>query len=241
MLTTILGNLGSGKTLLMVILAYYADKPIVANFNIQFDDKEVEEFNLNRFLQADYENCVILLDEAYTYLESRISGSELNRIMSYILFQSRKKNVELYITAQLLSSLDKRYRELSDLFIIANPNEANFRYFMVFDNKEFQFALNKQKVTPFFSCYNTNEVIFTKNEKLLFDTKDSDDKLDEIEKHAKTIEDYYHKKKINTITKDMVDLYIRTDKTIPEFLSKNIYTVIRLNAKEKKEKKKIKK
>ncbi len=237
MLCTIIGNLGSGKTLLATILAYYSNLPIISNYSIEFPNKQIEEFNLNKFIRAEYSNCVIVMDEAYTYLESRISGSELNRIMSYILFQSRKKSVQMYITAQLLSSLDKRYRELSDMFIVANRIGVNFQYFVLVGNQQSNFILKYENVLPFFDMYNTNEVILSTDKKILFDTQESADKLKEIEKYADEITEFYKERKIKAITKNLVDLYATTN-NVPKFLTKDIHSVIRMRENDKKREKK---
>lgn len=219
----------------MVILSFYQKRKIIANFSIDFsqinNDLIVEEFDLNKFLRTEYENCIVLLDEVYTYLESRISGSELNRAMSYILFQSRKKNIELYITAQLLKSIDVRFRELSDCYIIANRKGLDFNYTFIIEKIQFEVTFNYQKVEKFFSFYNTNEVIKTTNQKVLFDIQDSDDKLDDIQKYAEEIKDYYNKQNIEKVTKSLIDLYIATHDNIPKFLSANIFAIISLERK----------
>lgn len=234
MLITILGNLGSGKTLLMVCLSYYSKLKVISNFQLSFIHKQCESFNLSMFLRCEYSDCIILLDEAYSYLESRVSGSELNRIMSYMLFQSRKKNVLLYITAQLLSSIDKRYRQLSDIFIIAERKNLDFQYFVYFNNQVTSFILKFEKMLPFFDLYNTNEVISTTDNKILFDVKESNDKLEAIIEYTTEIKNYYYKKGIKSITKNLIDLYITTHTNIPKFLAKEIHSYIQLEKSESK-------
>ena len=150
--------------------------------------------------------------------------------MSYILFQSRKKNVLLYITAQLLSSVDKRYRELSDLFIVAIRKSENFSYY-VYKKTIFigTININYEKASLFFDYYDTNQIIFTNNSKILFDIQNSEEKLDDIEKYAKEIQEFYQKQKIKLITRNLVDLYITTHSTIPKFLASGIHAIIKLN------------
>lgn len=236
MLITIVGNLGSGKTLLAVILGYYSKKKVVSNFSIHFKHKKVERFDLATFLQAKYESCTILLDEAYTYLESRVSGNQLNRIMSYILFQSRKKNVELYITAQLLSSIDLRYRELSELYVVAYRNGIDFKYYFVGKGYCYERDFEFDKVIPFLGMYDTNEVILTKDKKMLFEIQSSDEKVEELKEYARVIEKHYSEKNINKITKNLVSLYA-TSYNMPKFLINDVYTIIRMNAIKKKKQK----
>ncbi|MFW9949622.1 MAG: AAA family ATPase [Candidatus Thorarchaeota archaeon] len=244
MLVAILGNLGSGKTLLSVINAYYSNLPIVSNFFIDFSNREIESFDLDRFLRADYQNCIILLDEAYNYLESRISGSELNRVMSYILFQFRKKNVTMYFTAQLFSTIDRRYRELCDMIIVAKSRDPtkkeNFSYTITNFLITKKFVLDYEKASEFFTMYDTKEVILNHNPKLEFNLKSDTDKMSEITMIAEEVNQFYEKK--NTLTRNMVKLYFTTHK-LPSFLITEVYTQAKLLRDEKKEQKgkKIKK
>lgn len=235
MLIPILGNLGAGKTVLMVIFSFYSDKLVVSNFDLFFTHKKTEPFEINKFLSGQYENCIILLDEAYTYLESRVPASELVRIMGYILMQSRKSKVDLYLTAQLLSSIDKRYRELSDYFIVADSRKNeydDFTYHLSDKNQYFTFKLDYLKVLPFFELYNTNQKILTTNPKILFDTKNSDEKEEEINNYANIIEEYYENEGLTNITKSMVQLYATTKK-VPHFLVESIYAELKIRKKKK--------
>lgn len=237
MLVTIAGGLGSGKTLLATVIAYYSKLDVYSNYQISFTHKKAQPFDLGKFIRAEYENCLIILDEAYTYLESRVSGSETNRIMSYILFQSRKKNVQLYLTCQLLSSIDRRYRELSDIFIIADRYRLDFHYIIFHPSGNSEIFMNYDKMSNFFQFYNTNEVIGTTNTKLLFDIQDSAGKKEEIENFAHEIKEYYESEGSKRVTKSMINLYITTHNHIPSFLSDGIYTQLKLE-KEKEESKK---
>lgn len=242
MLITILGNLGSGKTLFMVINAFFSSNlPIVSNFKLNFGNKkEIEPFDLKKFIRAEYENCIILLDEAYNYLESRISSNELNRIMSYILFQSRKKNVTLYITAQLYSSIDKRFRQLTDMLIIANKTNR-FNYTITDFNSTKSFSITFEKAAQFYQMYNTNEIIQIQNKKIIFNNLTSENKMSEIQFLADEIIEFYKKDEITNITSNLVDLYCMSYE-IPKFMVKPTFTAIKLKLdkiKKKSRKKKV--
>ena len=124
----ILGGLGSGKTLFMTILAKMIAKPIFSNYALKFSDIAVKPLEIEKLFHSEYQNCCVLMDEAYIYLESRISGSEMNRCLSYVLFQSRKRGVILILTAQLSSSVDVRFRELVDIVIHCEKMGDCYRY-----------------------------------------------------------------------------------------------------------------
>lgn len=238
-LATILGNLGSGKTLFTVIIASDSKLPVVSNFKLNLPNVECLPFELNKFLKAEYSDCIIILDEAYTYLESRISQSELNRIMSYILFQSRKKNVTIYLTAQLFSTIDKRYRELSEFLVIAyrkNLDFADFVYYVYSKTKKRKIVIPFTKAVDFFKYYDTNEVVFERDEKLDFRLKDGKEKSNDIDEIAILVKEHYAKIGIEKITKDMVKLYF-TITELPEFLVGSVYTKLSIENKKSKQKK----
>lgn len=57
MLTVILGGLGSGKTLLMTIIAITSKRKFYSNFKI--DNKNYNEFNLDEFSRGKYSNSIV--------------------------------------------------------------------------------------------------------------------------------------------------------------------------------------
>lgn len=191
MLCIIEGGLGSGKTLLMVILSQYSKLPIVSNFEIKMD---YEELDIHKFVKSGYDNCNIFLDEGYVYLDSRLSQKKRNRLMSYVLFQSRKKSVNIFITVQLRGSLDIRYRSLAD-YIISCQNKGNkFRYTIYRPNDPSYNAsaiIPYEKALDYFKLYNTNEVIadFDSSFQFLSDQE----KLEYAKEHAdKFLKDWKH-------------------------------------------------
>jgi len=137
---------------------------VVANFHL---NGPYTEFEMAPFLKSTYHDCLILLDEAYVYLESRTSMRQSNRLMSYVLFQSRKKNVSIYLTVQLASSVDVRFRSLADYVITAENLGIGFEYTLGRPNDPSTVTtalLPLEKALPFFAYYDTNEVIDNTNE-----------------------------------------------------------------------------
>lgn len=114
MLTSILGDIRQGKTLLMTIFAFHSNRKLYANYKLELP----EYFKLN---PADLfqlpNNCEVFIDEAYAWLESRTSGADLNKCSSYILFQSGKRTINIYLTAQLFSTVDIRFRHMSNIIV----------------------------------------------------------------------------------------------------------------------------
>ena len=60
-------------------------------------------------------NCLFLLDEAYLFMDSRTSGSKMNRLFNSFAMQTRKRGVDMYITTHEVKRLDQRIRAAIDL------------------------------------------------------------------------------------------------------------------------------
>ena len=77
---------------------------------------------------------LLLVDEAWEIWESRESIDRFQILMSRLIFLSRKLGFELIMSAQLSSSLDKRARFLSEMWILASKEftkqgEPFFKYY----------------------------------------------------------------------------------------------------------------
>jgi len=182
LLPIIRGTLGSGKTLFMVIEGcrlHAIGKKIYANFNLKFPDgKKAEKLTID-LLTPDLSDCVVLIDEAYAWLESRTSMKSLNRYLTYILFQSRKRNLDFYLTTQLISAIEMRFQNLADHLITARLININSR--SAYSKKQFQydvisytpsgkrirriFTISFDKARKYFDLYDTREVIAVDKEK----------------------------------------------------------------------------
>lgn len=124
MLVLILGGLGSGKTLLLALIALMDDRPIWSNFEIK--DARYHELTPSGIDALD--RSVALMDEGYVWIESRVSSSLINRIVSQVLFQSRKRKTDIAVSAQLEKTLDVRFRDMADYIIVAEKGENEFIY-----------------------------------------------------------------------------------------------------------------
>jgi len=121
MIIGIIGEMGSGKTLSAVYLAsilknkgYYIIsnmKNFKLNNDLLYNPEMLKELNPNK-------KYLIIIDEIYVYADSRRSTSKKNLLLSYLLFQSRKRNLDIIYTAQKFTSIDVRIRNLTDLFIL---------------------------------------------------------------------------------------------------------------------------
>lgn len=158
MLISIIGSIGSGKTLLCVILASKSSKRVFSNF--QIDIKNYNELEVIDLLNLE-NDIIVIIDEAYTWLESRTSLSTLNRYLSYIIFQSRKRNLDVFTTSQMFSSVDIRFREQSNIIIECNRIDDNFHYTFKDVGKRIisTFVLPLKNAKKYFKLYDTNEIV----------------------------------------------------------------------------------
>jgi hypothetical protein len=133
MLMGIYGNVGSGKTALIVYIASKSPNvPIKSNFKINLPQYQPLEVSELLTLEPQKEGLFVIMDEAYVWMESRLSPSKLNRYVSYVGFQSRKRNLDIICTAQIRGTLDTRFRTLEHITVYAHdrPHKKtdDFRY-----------------------------------------------------------------------------------------------------------------
>src|SRR4030042_3552028 len=97
-----------------------------------------------------------------------------NKNMNQILFQSRKRDVDIFLSMQLLRTIDVNYRSLIDKIIKCYKNEDLERYeYLVLDKDGYKIMyITFNNARQIYNWYNTNEVIF--NEKNLNQLKYSD-------------------------------------------------------------------
>lgn len=168
MLVIILGNLGSGKTLIMTFLALLNNKLIWSNYFIDsINYRELEVIDL--FDLPD--NINLLMDEGYAWLESRASHDSLNEYLSSILYHSRKTFTDIYITTPDFSTIDKRFRKLANYIIFCEHRE-NFEiddfHFIFYDKENNSYGnitLDYLDSKPFFKLYNTYEKVESNRKK----------------------------------------------------------------------------
>jgi hypothetical protein len=174
-ITGITGNLGSGKTLIMSVLAYSdwcADgREVFSNYRLSFPFKFLsmrilkELFSKKSMRVADF-----VIDEMQIFMDSRNSGSERNKLMSYWILQTRKRKVNLLYTTQFYGQVDIRLRN-------ATATRVECVNFGTYENPDLEFTISKRAELndelyflpikrfrlsdpkKFFELYDTNELI----------------------------------------------------------------------------------
>ena len=214
MLIVILGNYGSGKTLFLTYLTFKTKRNVFSNFKL--NTKNYNHLDVLDLLNLP-NHIDVFLDEAYTWLESRLSGKAINRYLSYILLQSRKRTIDIYCTAQLFSTIDVRFRHKSDIIIECHKFKDGFHY-KIFNKNTFKskyFILPFDNAKKYYSYYDTYEIVepFEKA-RLEFSLLQSD--TSKLFKRAKEIAKVI-KPKLSRITHDSVKLALMDNGFVKDF------------------------
>lgn len=162
MLCVIVGSKGSGKTALMTSFAHMyhskTDKKIISNYDLSSIDENYAQFSYDILFDDKLHNSVLLLDEIYLYSDSRVSMSAKNRQLSYMLYQSRKTDVDIYATMISFMTLDKRFREQVDLLILCEKTYM-FKYTFITKTSRKKIYITFEQMSKIFDMYDTFEII----------------------------------------------------------------------------------
>ena len=176
MLIGIEGGLGSGKTLLMVrylLKDFNKGNQIFSNFGLNHIPYKV--LNVLEILDFDKENKSLIdismgIDELTVFADCRTSIGKMNRLFSYFILQTRKRNVNLYYTTQNMMMIDKRVREHTDIQIFCEKIKDSDgemiekkRHYTIWDFRDLHDIPKPTKfildISKYFDYYDTNEVI----------------------------------------------------------------------------------
>lgn len=169
MLIGVYGDVGSGKNVLVVyLLSKIPEIMKYVNFKLKLPNShKVDTISLFN-LEDTGKQIIVVWDEAYTEMDNRVSLSDLNRINSYLLFQSRKRNMTIISISQL-NILDIRWKGLEKYAIIGQTREIydkngedskeDFNYVITNGVKIVQFKLEYKNARTIFDCYDTRETI----------------------------------------------------------------------------------
>lgn len=225
-LVFITGQVGAGKTLLLTILATESKREKICNYQVPGATK----FELPKLLQGEYNQADIFLDEAYLYLESRTSTKSLNRVMSYVLFQSRKKGLNIFLTAQLASTIDLRFRKLADVVVICENHISFFAFHCYTIGGYRKRLLPIGRAEPYFQQFDTLEQI--QPVEVLPEAMRMSIGPEDMETEAAKILAAIHEKFPDLrVTNDVVDYYFELH-NLPTFLKKLVRVQSKLEKKE---------
>lgn len=115
MIDIFIGYQNSGKTLAMTYFLYLYYKKgykIYSNYNLNFPHTKINKEILVDFAKSDiqFNKCIIAIDEIHIYFDSRNFSSKDNKIFSYLVLQSSKRNVHIFGTTQEFMNIELRLR-----------------------------------------------------------------------------------------------------------------------------------
>lgn len=113
----IVGEMRSGKTLLMSILLYkehLKGRKVLSNYRLAFPHEPLDLNDLDLAIRGKntdrFENAVLGLDEFHLAMDSRSSGQKRNKMISFLILQSGKLRSSWYYSTQFLRQIDVRVR-----------------------------------------------------------------------------------------------------------------------------------
>lgn len=174
----IVGDRGSGKTLTMArtcIEMLQKGRTIYTNFHLNknsINKKYHNKINLldNEFFKnykdMQLYNCCVFIDEVYVYIDSRSSMSKRNRIWSYFINQTRKRDVDLYFTTQFFRQVEIRLRMNTEFFILPTcltdrQTGKTIIVNKILANRDILILIKEERfiANDYFNIYDTDEII----------------------------------------------------------------------------------
>ena len=164
MLIGIAGDLGSGKTLTATYLAckfFLEGKKIYTNYTLKgiphkriYSLRELNEIHSGAFIG----------DELWTWVDSRLSQKLVNKMTSLILAKSRKRDLTIVWTAQLVNTIEKRIRLMTEriLFPETLPRNADVPKYVrvqIVDRKLMPIGSFVFPARVYFNFYDTREEV----------------------------------------------------------------------------------
>jgi len=106
----------------------------------------------------------VCFDELWTQIDARTTSTKRNKIVGDILLKSRKRELTIVFTAQLLDLLDKRVRKIQDFtaYPILNRTETLTKVLVFRTGYPREDSLMKSfyfKTPLIFDCFDTHEEI----------------------------------------------------------------------------------
>jgi hypothetical protein len=165
-ITSIDGNRGRGKTLLMTdFLAHNPNLPKYINYKTKLPN--CLNLDISELLDLKANNRIMVaITESTTLLDTMKVNTYLGQWLSYVSMQSRKigdYGVDVLIDTQVLSTIQNRFLTQVDLYISAlGLGDKGFYYSLSFENLDINpFAFKKIKYLPFSEAFQLKDLYDT--------------------------------------------------------------------------------
>lgn len=158
------GKVGSGKTLLMTYFLnkyYKRNWRVMTNYGLTFKHEKAN-FSAFQDLKIDLNHVALGIDEIHLWMDSRTSMKKRNRVFSYFITQSRKRNLIFYWTSQRFGQIDKRLRENTDYLFECKKYKSGNKVIIRASMTDMDSGKTKKitlKANPIFKLYDSHEII----------------------------------------------------------------------------------
>ena len=127
MIYIVIGKIGYGKTAYLTYrFLQRASEGDEVYSNYKINKKGTHILNFSEIAKIfDYKKVSIAIDEAGQYLDARRFQTRDNIQVSYLLNQSRKRKMNIYLSAQRFEDLDVRARTEYQIFVQVFPYTIN--------------------------------------------------------------------------------------------------------------------
>lgn len=120
-LTAITGNVGVGKTLSLVEIAYDYHKKghvIYSNIHLNFPYNHINTIKeLDNIRGELHKPAILAWDEMWRWIDSRKWKAQKNDNITKLVLYSRHRNIKIYYTTQNLHQVEKRIRDITNVAI----------------------------------------------------------------------------------------------------------------------------
>lgn len=193
MLISIVGEMGSGKTLALTYLAYrkyLKGMRVYANYHITFPKfpnfKEPDVRFVNKLEDVlAMRDGFFAGDELWLNCDSRMSATKKNKFTTNILAKSRKRDIHIGYTTQNFHQIDKRIRDVTDFiaFPQLNKDETICRLEVMTLPQMTPMKTYKFRTAELFKMFDTREEVEP------FQTEEDAKKEKEAEKSPEPVEE----------------------------------------------------
>lgn len=164
-----LGNIGSGKTCSLVRLAfryYLQGYTVYSNISLQFPHETIRFKDLEAYAKSgtQFQKSFFLIDEIHMALESRRSGSKRNIVLSHLILQSRKRDIQVGFTTQSLHQVDVRLRNQTDVLGVCSKRQDGMGViikvqYIIFRAEGTRIRKSRYVANNWFRLYDTYEIV----------------------------------------------------------------------------------
>lgn len=159
-LMAFVGELGAGKTLSLTYFAYLnflKGVKVYSNYKLAFPFEPVRTVEDIEDMREGF----FAGDELWLWMDSRVSHSRKNRVISAILLKSRKRDVQIAYTTQSFGQIDLRVRRITDFIAcpIMSPKEDWCRVLILSNPSMQKVRWLKFRTEEIFPLYDTREEI----------------------------------------------------------------------------------